>query len=199
MPSKRPLALFDLDGTLTWRDTLSDLLIREFGLWRCLAAGARLSPSLLGVLLGLVHRDVAKVQVLRHFFSGMPEAEFTNIAENYGRNHLAKLLRRQARERLDWHRKEGHRVIVISASIGDWIAPWTEMEEIELIATRLKRIDGQITGELEGPNCRGSEKINRLRERLDPQDYDPIYAYGDTQGDTAMLDIADHSTYRGLR
>ncbi len=199
MPEPHPLALFDLDGTLTWRDTLSDLLVREFGIGRCLAAGIRLAPALLGVLTGRVHRDTAKVQVLTHFFGGMPEADFTAITQRYGREHLNKLLRRQAREQLDWHREQGHRVIVISASIRDWIAPWAKAQGIELIATELARKNGQITGDLAGENCRGPEKVRRLKAELNPSDYTPIYAYGDTDGDTAMLAIADHPVYRGLR
>jgi len=199
MPDARALALFDLDGTLTWRDTLSDLLVREFGLGRCLVAGVRLAPALLGVLAGRVHRDTAKVAVLSHFFGGMSEPAFAAIAQHYGHQHLDKLLRRQAREQLNWHREQGHRVIIISASISDWIAPWAAAEGVELIATELSRQDGQITGELAGENCRGAEKVRRLKALLDPAEYTPIYAYGDTQGDTAMLAIADHPVYRGLR
>ncbi len=199
MPSQPALALFDLDGTLTRRDTLSDLLVRQFGVIRCAAAGLRLSPWLFGVPVGRVHRDVAKVHVLRHFFGGMSEADFAAIGAEYARQHLPKLLRPQAREQLDWHRAEGHRVIVISASVAEWIRPWTEQEGIELLSTELARHDGRITGELAGVNCRCEEKVRRLRALLDPAGYDPIYAYGDTEGDTAMLAIADHPVYRGLR
>jgi len=199
MQSDRALALFDLDGTLTRRDTLSDLLVRQFGVWRCLAAGVRLSPWLLGVLVGLVHRDTAKVHVLRHFFAGMPAPDFEALARNYALNHLEKLLRPQAWAQLDWHRQQGHRVIVISASVADWIRPWTERLGIELLATELERRHGQITGELAGDNCRGEAKVERLKEILNPDTYAPIHAYGDTGGDTAMLALADHPVYRGLR
>lgn len=199
MNPDRPLALFDLDGTLTRRDTLSDLLIRQFGFGHCISVGVKVLPQLLGVPLHVVHRDVAKVHILRHFFGGMPDADFRAIGEHYAVNHLAKLLRPQARERLDWHKSAGHRVIVISASVVDWIRPWTDHENIEVIATELERKDGKITGNLAGPNCRGQEKINRLRQALDPGDYHPVYAYGDTAGDTQMLSIADHAVYRGMR
>ena len=199
MNASHALALFDLDGTLTRRDTLSDLLVRQFGLMRCIAAGIRLSPALLGVLVGAVHRDVAKVRVLTHFFGGMSETEFEAMGRHYALNHLEKLLRPQARERLDWHRAEGHRVIVISASVVDWIRPWADARGIEVLATEMERRGGIITGQLAGPNCRCDEKIRRLRARLDPDDYHPIYAYGDTEGDTAMLAIADYPVYRGLR
>lgn len=199
MTTTRPLALFDLDGTLTRRDTLTDLLFHQFGLGRCLAAGVRLSPWLLGVPAGIVHRDTAKVHVLRHFFGGLTEAEFTAIGRQYAINHLHELLRPLAREQLDWHRTSGHRVIVISASVSEWIRPWTESMGIELIATELERRDGRITGNLAGTNCRGPEKVRRLREVLDPDAYHPIHAYGDSRGDTEMLALADHPTYRGLR
>ncbi|AGY92580.1 hypothetical protein SPICUR_08125 [Spiribacter curvatus] len=63
----------------------------------------------------------------------------------------------------------------------------------------MERRNGRLTGELAGPNCRGAEKVVRLRALLDPAAYHPIYAYGDTAGDTEMLALADHATYRGLR
>ena len=199
MNQTQALALFDLDGTLTRRDTLSDLLIRQFGLRRCLAAGIPLAPLLLGVPGGLVSRDTAKTRVLTAFFGGMPEQEFLAMGERYAEEHLDNLLRPQARERLHWHISEGHRVIVISASVSDWIRPWTDRQGIELLASEAARENGRITGELAGANCRGEEKVRRLRGLLDPSDYQPIYAYGDTDGDTAMLALADHPTYRGLR
>lgn len=199
MKPDRPLALFDLDGTLTRRDTLSDLLVRHFGLGHCVAVGLRVLPQLVGVPLRLVHRDVAKVHVLRHFFGGMTDAEFRALSEHYALRHLSKLLRPQARERLNWHKASGHRVIIVSASVVDWIRPWAESEGVEVIATELERQDGRITGNLAGPNCRGEEKVNRLRAVLNLEDYHPVYAYGDTAGDHQMLAMADHAVYRGMR
>ena len=199
MTDPGPLALFDMDGTLTRRDTLSDLLFRQFGVVRCLAAGVRLAPSLLGVPVGAVHRDRAKVDLLRYFFGGMSDEAFKALGRDYALNHLDALLRPLARERLDWHRQAGHRVVVISASACDWLQPWTDALGIELLATRMERRNGRLTGDLAGPNCRGAEKVERLRALLDPAAYHPVYAYGDTAGDTEMLALADHATYRGLR
>lgn len=199
MNASGPLALFDMDGTLTRRDTLSDLLLRHFGLPRCLAAGMRLGPALLGVPLDVVHRDTAKVALLTHFFGGMADETFRALGRDYALNHLDRLLRPAARRQLNWHRQAGHRVVVISASVSDWIRPWTESLSIELLATELERRGGRLTGALAGPNCRGQAKVDRLRALLDPADYHPIYAYGDTTGDTEMLALADHPTYRGLR
>jgi HAD superfamily hydrolase (TIGR01490 family) len=199
MTHERPLALFDLDGTLTRRDTLSDLLYHAFGPWQVVRRALPLVPTLLGVPLGRIHRDIAKTAVLRAFFGGMPEAEFAGLAREYATNGLPRLLRPMAEARLRWHIQQGHRVIVISASLQDWIEPWAQGLGIEVIASRAERQQGRLTGQLAGPNCRGEEKVRRLTERLDPQAYAPVYAYGDTDGDTAMLALADHPVYRGLR
>lgn len=199
MTDRRALALFDLDGTLTRRDTLSDLLYRSFGAAACLHAGLRLAPHLVGAGIGAVERDVAKVRLLRHFFGGMATGAFSCLAARYAREHLPVLLRPVAEARLLWHLRRGDRVVVVSASAEDWIRPWAEPLGVEVLATRLERRDGRLTGALDGPNCRGAQKVLRIRALLDPAAYHPIHAYGDTAGDHAMLALADFPVYRGLR
>jgi len=199
MTEHRALALFDLDGTLTWRDTLSDLLYRSFGVAACVRAGLSLAPHLIGAAVGAVERDVAKVRLLRHFFGGMTSTAFARLATHYACEHLPRLLRPAAEARLLWHLQRGDRVVVVSASAEDWIAPWAVPLGVEVVATRLQRLDGRLTGALDGTNCRGGEKVRRLRQLLEPTDYRPIHAYGDTAGDHAMLALADFPVYRGLR
>ncbi len=65
-----------------------------------------------------------------------------------------------------------------------------------LIGTRLQ-FDAQdrFTGHLDGANCRGQEKVRRLREVFGP-DLRLAAAYGDTSGDEAMLAIADDAGYK---
>ena len=59
-----------------------------------------------------------------------------------------------------------------------------------VLATRLEvGADGRLTGRLQGANCRGPEKVMRLREwRGEGLSID--YAYGDSAGDREMLDLA---------
>ena len=45
-------------------------------------------------------------------------------------------------------------------------------------------------------DCYGDEKVRRIRERLTLADYGTIYAYGDTEDDRAMLDLADRKYFR---
>jgi phosphatidylglycerophosphatase C len=71
------------------------------------------------------------------------------------------------------------------------IAPFARrLGASSLIGTRLQRdADGRLTGRLEGPNCRGEEKMVRLKAHYgDTLSLDA--AYGDTDGDAAMLKAA---------
>ena len=43
------------------------------------------------------------------------------------------------------------------------------------------------------------EKVIRIREKFPNLDANYTYAYGDTQGDMAMLEIADESYYNVLK
>ena len=45
---------------------------------------------------------------------------------------------------------------------------------------------------IDGENCNGPEKIRRIKEILNLQDFDKIYAFGNSKGDKEMLSIADH-------
>ena len=60
-----------------------------------------------------------------------------------------------------------------------------------LIGTRLAfDANERATGELDGANCRGPEKVRRLREVFG-DDVRLEAAYGDTDGDREMLTLAE--------
>ncbi|MBV8950968.1 MAG: haloacid dehalogenase-like hydrolase, partial [Actinobacteria bacterium] len=63
--------------------------------------------------------------------------------------------------------------------------------------------DGRFTGRLIGRNCRGIEKVNRLRAWLGPHGSEDepecfIWAYGDSSGDAELLAMA-HEPHRVRR
>jgi phosphoserine phosphatase len=55
---------------------------------------------------------------------------------------------------------------------------------------------GLITGKLTGFNCWGAEKVNRLLNALGPKSSFYLYAYGDSEGDQALLNLADQAFFR---
>ena len=86
---------------------------------------------------------------------------------------------------------------IVTASPEDVVAPFAgRLGADVLIGTRLKFDDqDRITGEFDGENCRGEEKVRRLRARFGPQ-LRLKAAYGDTSGDREMLALAEVQGYR---
>jgi HAD superfamily hydrolase (TIGR01490 family) len=108
------------------------------------------------------------------------------------------MLRQQALKRLDWHRRQGHRCVAISASLELYVRPCAVAAGFDdVIATGLEvRADGRVSGRLGGANCYGAEKVNRLEALLGKREGYTLFAYGDSRGDREMLASADHACYR---
>ena len=59
------------------------------------------------------------------------------LAKSYSLNEVPKILIEGAHKKLLWHQSEGHRIVVVSASIDDWIKPWCDSLNLELLCTEL--------------------------------------------------------------
>jgi HAD superfamily hydrolase (TIGR01490 family) len=194
------VAAFDFDGTITYRDTLFAFLLHLAGPWRLVLHSIPLLPVLTGYALKIIPNGAAKERVLSRFLSGMPEKRLQESAERFARANIPALVRKQALERLAWHRSQGHRCVVVSASIEDYVAPWASRAGFDdVIATRLQRDnDGRLTGCYDGKNCYGPEKVRRLRDLLGNVGQLELYAYGDSRGDRELLELADHAYFRKM-
>jgi HAD superfamily hydrolase (TIGR01490 family) len=199
--NKTIIAAFDFDGTLTTRDSLLPFLIFSTGFFRTALYLFVESPSLLGYLLGIVPRQKVKESILNRFFQGIPKKTIERKAQEYAWKKIDSLYKPHAIERLQWHLKQGHRCLIISASIDLYLNPWCEKMGLEPpICSRLEfDAEERVTGKLIGMNCWGPEKVRRLKERLGAKDSYILYAYGDSRGDHELLDYADHPFYRKMR
>jgi phosphatidylglycerophosphatase C len=193
------LALFDFDGTITFKDSFGDFIAYAVGRRKVITGAILLSPMLLAFALGLIRNWRAKELVSTYFFGGWDARSFEALAANYSRERLPRIVREIALERIGWHKLKGDKVVVVSASIDLWLADWCTACEVDLIATKLETKDGRVTGRFLTRNCSGKEKVRRIEECYDVKSFGYIYAYGDTHGDTAMLEMADEKYYRWKR
>ena len=197
----RPLAAFDLDGTLTRRDTLRPFLLQAVGparTYRALLASSILLAR--AAAFGGTHRDAAKSAVLRRVLAGTPPEALAEAAETFADHVVARRLRPDVRARVDWHRDQGHELVLVSASPELYVAPIGRRLGFDaVLATRLEvGADGRLTGRFLGANCRGPEKVARLRHwRGDALAV--VYAYGDSTGDREMLALAQTPVKIGRR
>jgi len=188
------LALFDFDGTITNKDAFTGFLFYAISPRRLLLGKVLLAPFIIGHKLGLVDGASIRKKIVRIGFSGRCEKDLTKQAQKYSKEKIDKTLRINAMEKLAWHKKQGDKIVVVSASIDIYLKDWCERYEVELLCSRLERKKGKITGRYIGADCSCEEKVSRIKESLDLNLYDKIYAYGDTKEDLAMLELA-HEKY----
>ncbi len=197
MSATRRVAAFDFDGTLTPRDTLVPFLARSYGRRRLLQVAASVGPP--WRLEAEVHRrDHAKAQLLRRLTRGDDPARLADIGRHYA-DQLESVLRPEMRERVEAHRRAGHELVAVSASLVTYLGPLLgeRLAFDEVIAVELAvGDDGRHSGEMVRPNVRGPQKEVRLREWLaatGEADDVELWAYGNSSGDAELLAMADHA------
>lgn len=202
MSSTKPVvAAFDFDGTITTKDTLVtflEFLEGRIGCWKKLTV---MAPTFAGFAVGLIPRQEVKEAIIRSFFRPYPYDVVQFHGDEFARSEaLAKLMRKEALERIAWHHEQNHRLVLVSAGIGPYIIPWGLLHGFDdILCSELEVVGTQeITGKLVGKNCRGAEKVKRLEELLGPRDQYILYAYGNSDGDKEMLEYADFPAYKKM-
>ena len=203
-PARRVVAAFDFDGTITDRDTLVPFLVLAFGRARVATTFAALPLTALGWLLRFVPIDTFKRRVLRRLVAGAPAGRLRALGEAHTRA-VWRWLRVDAVDRIEWHREQGHRLVLVSSTLDVYLAVVAkELGFDDLLCTRLAVAQGgdgveRFTGLLEGADCTGAEKLRRLQALVgDLRDVE-LHAYGDSDGDRELLAAADHAHFRPFR
>lgn len=192
----KTVAAFDFDGTITYRDTLIPFLRRSCGFGGLGLAIARSSRELALFALGRMSNEAAKQRLIGAALAGKDKAVLQGIAKDW----IAGIpLRPDVLERLKWHKQAGHHCIMVSASPDVYLEAMASRLGFDaLVCTQLEvGQTGLLTGRFATPNCWGSEKVRRLQEQVGPLDQIELHAYGDSAGDYAMLEAADHAWFKG--
>ncbi len=187
----RPIVAFDFDGTLTWKDSFMAFLRWRAGARGYAAGMARLAPAAFAYL-GHRDRERLKAKAVREFLKGAPRAELEAQAQRFASERARRLLRPDATEVWKRWQRQGARLVIVTASPETIIAPFARGLGAErLIGTRLAFDDqDRVTGDFIGANCRGPEKVIRLKGAFG-DDMMLEAAYGDTDGDREMLAMAE--------
>lgn len=190
------LALFDFDGTVSKRDSFPLFIRYAVGRHSFLTGLCVLFPRILLYKVGRYPNYELKQDFLTCFFRGWEEDVFNRTARRFSAAKIPGIVRPQALECIRRHQEQEDRIVLVSASLENTLIDWCRRTDLDLLATRLEVIDGRITGRLQGKNCWGEEKAERVKQQFNISEFEEIYAYGDSAGDRAMLDLADKSFYR---
>lgn len=185
-PIARPIAAFDVDGTLTWTDSFMLFLRFVRGRWGFGFAMIGLMPVFLAYLVGLRDRDATKNLLTTAFLKDISDVRFEQYCRDFARIAYPIIARPDALARLNSHLGVRDRVVLVSASLEGYLKPWAQTLGVDtVLATQVAVRNGVLTGQMLGPNCRCAQKVARLKAHFG--DAPLVAAYGDSRGDHEML------------
>ena len=186
----KQLFAFDFDGTLTTRDTLIAFIRYACGTPRFLLGFLLHAPLLVLMKLRLYSNGKAKQRLFSWFFRGMPLEAFDALCQSFASTHR-HLLRPETVRLLQQALSEGSEVLVVSASIDNWVQPF--FPAVTVLGTQIEVIDGRLSGRFLTPNCYGQEKVRRILALHPDRSAYRLTAYGDSRGDRELLAFADEA------
>jgi phosphatidylglycerophosphatase C len=191
-----PVVAFDFDGTLTVRDSFTAFLKWRAGPTRYWLGLARLAPA---VIAYLFHRDRGRIkaQAVGEFLKGVPRERLEADARRFAETHSRKLFRPDAVATWKRWQRQRVRLVIVTASPTAVVGPFARgLGAHAILGTEIAYDSGdRVAGAFTTPNCRGPEKVVRLRDAFG-EDVKIRAAYGDTSGDTEMLALAEEAGYR---
>ncbi|MDR0764956.1 MAG: HAD-IB family hydrolase [Synergistaceae bacterium] len=194
---EKRIALFDFDGTLTRKDTFLDFHVKRFGAVSLVAA--MFKAALACPLSKLTDRSEVKERFVSRMWKGTLFESYLSCAEDYAEREIDGITMPTAMEVFRKHLELGDTVCIVTASMKDWVEPWASRYGVPVVGTELEVEDGRITGRLKTPNCRGAEKVSRVKAKFDLNGFSKIFAYGNSGGDREMLALADEAVYKWRR
>jgi len=194
------VAIFDFDGTITRKDTLLEFIKFSKGKWRFYSGFLLFSPLLVAMKLKIYPNWKAKQQLFSFFYKGVSIEQFNHWSNGFI-VEIEKILRSKAVEAIKSHKDNDDKVVIISASIENWIIPWADRMGVDTVLATKIEIDnnGLLTGKFSTKNCYGREKVNRLLEIFPDRNNYKLTAYGDSRGDRELIDFADKGFYNNFQ
>ncbi|MGC1522833.1 MAG: HAD-IB family phosphatase [Steroidobacteraceae bacterium] len=195
-PPRRWVAVFDLDGTLTFHDTLMQFLAsflrchprRCLGLWRLPFAAIQYAAA---------DRDRGRLKsrLIRMIMRGESRAVIDACAESFVTTLARRRrLRPAALAVLETHRAAGDHLVLLSAS-PDLYVPriGRELGFERTVCTELEWRAERLDGTLHSANRRGPEKLRCLEWLRTQYPALPIVAYGNSASDLDHMRQADRA------
>lgn len=196
--TENTLAIFDLDGTITRRDTLWPYICGY--LWRHPRRAWRLPLCLVPVLrfgLGLADRGTLKGAVIRLTLGGVGRAALGAWSDEFTARLLRTGLYAEALICISAHRRTQSHLVLLSASPDLYVPAIAQALGFdECVCTQLRwRSDDTLDGALSTANRRGPEKTRCVQALLGERQPLLSHAYGNSSADLGHLRLVSAGTY----
>ena len=192
------LALFDFDGTLYPKDSFTGFIFYTLSKRHIVKNGLKILPWIQAYYLRLYPAHAMRPRLFQTMFEGISADVVENLVYEYAKQ-LVKKLDPDLLQQLYLHQQRGDHIVLVSASVDLYLAPICELLNIELICTETEIRNGILTGRYSSQDCSREQKKLRILQRYNLEDYQYIYAYGNSEEDLDMLSLADHPYMMGKR
>lgn len=181
----------DLDGTLVTKDTLF-LFVRFLARQK-----SRLFRYILYVLLpGFVFTLLPKFRgkyksYLARYFQGISTEEAIYAAKQFYKEYIQRYLNRSVLSLVEKLKAEGYQVVLTTASLDFYAKIVAEDHQYSFcISSELEVKNGCYTGRLKTANCKGREKLSRIKWLLGEKTYTAIVVT-DHHDDLPLIEWCD--------
>ncbi len=185
------LALFDFDNTITRRDMFTAFIRYVVPVHRRILYGVILAPIIAAYKCKIISATLCRTIVVYFAYRGMQQRRASLLGKRFCNHYIRQHIRKIASERIHWHQQRGDKVVVVSASLDVYLNHWCEQHGVALICSVLDSNGTVLNGKYQYSDCTGEEKARQVLSRFDLSEFDTIYAYGDSEEDVAMLNLAD--------
>jgi phosphatidylglycerophosphatase C len=193
-PPAGTIVLFDLDGTITRRDTYLVYLLGYLRRhpWRLLRALGL--PFAVGLYaLRLRNNTWLKTTFLGAVLGGLPRDSLTGWTEAFVGRVLERDLRPGAARRIEALQGAGVRLVLVTASFDFYAEPLARRLGFERVFCTRAEVDpeGRLTGSLAGSNCYGEQKRAVVRAWIEREAASLVWFYSDHHSDLSLLRAVD--------
>lgn len=189
MDNKRTLAIFDFCDTLIGMQTANRFVTLGYQSNKRFDTVTNEFIRLIGRKSRLLFGNRHKKWQLRQL-KGLSREKLNIIANEYVKKELLSKENKLLVEKMLWHKKQGHDIAIVSGGFSEYIKEYAKIYDIDyVIATDLEFIDGKSTGKIDGIDCMGINKIEKLKSIIDLNKYDLLnsFAYSDHISDIPLL------------
>ncbi|MFC2780258.1 MULTISPECIES: HAD family hydrolase [Actinomyces] len=194
----RAAAYFDLDKTILATSSTWALgtPMRRSGLISSRALAHGLIAQIPYLLVGAgAQRSSSLMEHLALMSAGISRRDLVEVVEGALTTAIEPAVYAEALDLIEGHRRAGHDVVVVSASITEMVAPIARLVGADrAVATHMEvGEDGLFTGRI-SRSMLHSEKVVALREDAAAHGIDPArcWAYSDSISDEPMLSAVGH-------
>ncbi|NRT91379.1 HAD family hydrolase [Clostridium beijerinckii] len=190
----KKLAIFDIDYTITKKETLMELfkyVIKKD------KKNLRFLPRAVycGIMYAIGIYDERKVkETFLRFIDGIKEEELAELVKEFYDERLKNILYDDALKMMKKLKNEGYDIYLISASPEFYVNEFYNIKEVDkVIGTKFGFENGTFVRKMVGNNCKGEEKVRRLKKILKDEkievDFKESYMFSDSLSDKPLLDL----------